>query len=482
MFKLDTIKNHRKDDVIVSIDNKLNNESFYTLITGENGCGKSTLLSKAINSFLFINPRKSKECQVSSSSKSQPSRIIAICNARYNKFALKKTFLEKNKIYNPDYYIQADPTLEVGRALNEVIQSSLREITNTQNEVNNKTVRTIQDKERCFKAFSMIGIHPEIRFNLELNVDRICRIKDAYERQELNEPSHVSVVHSLSREFLYLARMNHISSSDIEEFFNFYDFIDNKTISLGEGVLHFDSPRYQILSEQTNTDLLRIGIAVGFIAPTKIKVQRDNSLKWVSHHDLSSGQQSLLLNAILISIFAKKNSLICIDEPENSLHPEWQINYMKFLDCLCPSNLQSHIFIATHSPQIISGLQSNNGCIVSLLNLNPMHKNNKNHISTSGEIISTNWQELHSASSYRRKSAAHQLVEIFKSPGFDNEAIINKLLLILTKQTKKIEINYEDENFIDGVQNLIRNEKIDDCDPVLVMYKQIKAIANLREF
>ena len=123
MFKLDTIKNRRKDDVIVSIDNKLNNESFYTLITGENGCGKSTLLSKAINSFLFINPRKSKECQVSSSSKSQPSRIIAICNARYNKFALKKTFLEKNKIYNPDYYIQADPTLEVGRALNEVIQS-----------------------------------------------------------------------------------------------------------------------------------------------------------------------------------------------------------------------------------------------------------------------------------------------------------------------------------------------------------------------
>lgn len=306
MFKLDTIKNHRKDDVIVSIDNKLNNESFYTLITGENGCGKSTLLSKAINSFLFINPRKSKECQVSSSSKSQPSRIIAICNARYNKFALKKTFLEKNKIYNPDYYIQADPTLEVGRALNEVIQSSLREITNTQNEVNNKTVRTIQDKERCFKAFSMIGIHPEIRFNLELNVDRICKIKDAYQRPELNEPSHVSVDHSISRDFLYLARMNHISSSDIEDFFNFYDCIDNKIISLGEGVLHFDSPRYQILSEQTNTDLLKIGIAVGFIAPTKIKVQRDNSLKWVSHHDLSSGQQSLLLNAILISIFAKK--------------------------------------------------------------------------------------------------------------------------------------------------------------------------------
>ena len=328
----------------------------------------------------------------------------------------------------------------------------------------------------------MIGIHPEIRFNLELNVDRICKIKDAYQRPELNEPSHVSVDHSISRDFLYLARMNHISSSDIEDFFNFYDCIDNKIISLGEGVLHFDSPRYQILSEQTNTDLLKIGIAVGFIAPTKIKVQRDNSLKWVSHHDLSSGQQSLLLNAILISIFAKKNSLICIDEPENSLHPEWQINYMKFLDCLCPSNLQSHIFIATHSPQIISGLQSNNGCIVSLLNLNPMHKNNRNHISTSGEIISTNWQELHSASSYRRKSAAHQLVEIFKSPGFDNEAIINKLLLILTKQTKKIEINYEDENFIDGVQNLIRNEKIDDCDPVLVMYRQIKAIANLREF
>lgn len=74
--------------------------------------------------------------------------------------------------------------------------------------------------------------------------------------------------------------------------------------------------------------------------------------------DASSGEVTLLSIYAFIAENIKINSLILIDEPENSLHPQWQRDYC--------SNLMSFfslfgvkIFIATHSPIIVSGSQAN---------------------------------------------------------------------------------------------------------------------------
>ncbi|MEO0037500.1 MAG: hypothetical protein RIQ59_711 [Bacteroidota bacterium] len=67
----------------------------------------------------------------------------------------------------------------------------------------------------------------------------------------------------------------------------------------------------------------------------------------------SSGELSLISSIIYLSTTIKENAVILIDEPENSLHPSWQKNYVKNLMDIF-FYYQPKIIIATHSPLIIS--------------------------------------------------------------------------------------------------------------------------------
>lgn len=72
----------------------------------------------------------------------------------------------------------------------------------------------------------------------------------------------------------------------------------------------------------------------------------------------SSGELTLIASLIYISVNINDKSVIIIDEPENSLHPKWQIEYVKKLSELFYF-YQPKIIIATHSPLIINGAELN---------------------------------------------------------------------------------------------------------------------------
>ena len=57
---------------------------------------------------------------------------------------------------------------------------------------------------------------------------------------------------------------------------------------------------------------------------------------------------------IYITAYIDDNTVILIDEPENSLHPKWQIEYIKQIVDLFYF-FQPKIILATHSPLIING-------------------------------------------------------------------------------------------------------------------------------
>jgi len=69
----------------------------------------------------------------------------------------------------------------------------------------------------------------------------------------------------------------------------------------------------------------------------------------------SSGELSLISTLIFISSFIQDNTLILVDEPENSLHPKWQKEYISMIMDLF-SYFRPNIIAATHSPIVISGL------------------------------------------------------------------------------------------------------------------------------
>ncbi|HEY1193916.1 AAA family ATPase [Flavobacterium sp.] len=72
----------------------------------------------------------------------------------------------------------------------------------------------------------------------------------------------------------------------------------------------------------------------------------------------SSGELTLVTSLIYLTSVITENSVILIDEPENSLHPKWQIEYITRINDLFYF-YQPKIIVATHSPLIINGAEMN---------------------------------------------------------------------------------------------------------------------------
>ncbi|WP_262514632.1 AAA family ATPase [Agrobacterium tumefaciens] len=79
----------------------------------------------------------------------------------------------------------------------------------------------------------------------------------------------------------------------------------------------------------------------------------------------SSGELSLISSLVFLSTTVEQNSIVLIDEPENSLHPSWQREYVgKIFSALAYRNVS--IIIATHSPLVVTGAISEYPDLVSV--------------------------------------------------------------------------------------------------------------------
>ncbi|MBN2782340.1 MAG: AAA family ATPase, partial [Campylobacterales bacterium] len=71
--------------------------------------------------------------------------------------------------------------------------------------------------------------------------------------------------------------------------------------------------------------------------------------------DLSSGEKQILIIFLRILLKENKPYILMMDEPENSLHAEWQIN---FVDNIRKLNQNIQIIIATHNPLLMLDRES----------------------------------------------------------------------------------------------------------------------------
>lgn len=117
--------------------------------------------------------------------------------------------------------------------------------------------------------------------------------------------------------------------------------------------------------------LLRIGI-VDVSGVTFARMNYDPQAISANRRDvpgdrLSSGQWNWLSSFVGLALEVEPNTLVLVDEPENSLHPAWQIEYVSVLENICQRHKNCQAIIATHSPLIASGIAPECGNIVSLV-------------------------------------------------------------------------------------------------------------------
>lgn len=85
-----------------------------------------------------------------------------------------------------------------------------------------------------------------------------------------------------------------------------------------------------------------------------------------SFDESSSGEKHILYAFLNIARYLKPNSLVLIDEPEISLHPNWQMMYISFLKKVFKKYASCHFIIATHSPYLVSDLNPDSSSLVVL--------------------------------------------------------------------------------------------------------------------
>jgi len=155
----------------------------------------------------------------------------------------------------------------------------------------------------------------------------------------------------------------------------------------------------------------------------------------------SSGQINLLNIFFGIASYIEDNSLILIDEPEISLHADWQMKFIPLIRESFSHYKGCHYIIATHAPLIISKVSSDNSSILNM---------------TTGETVSSKV--------FNNQSADYINSYLFETPGPKNETMNREVVSFLSAISKRKKLNETD---LLKAKNLISlADKLADGDPI----------------
>ena len=89
----------------------------------------------------------------------------------------------------------------------------------------------------------------------------------------------------------------------------------------------------------------------------RLKYQINDNAKELEISNIASGCKSFgILYILLKTGVITKDSLIILDEPENHLHPEWQIKYAEIICKMVKNGF--YVLLTSHSPYMIQALRT----------------------------------------------------------------------------------------------------------------------------
>lgn len=266
------------------------------ILVGINGSGKSTYLNEIAKHHL----RRGKT-------------VIAVANTIYDKFTIKGA---RAKLLKSSH----------GK---NIAKHSIKEVIKVLESENMKAFFNLSN------VFNYINLQPKIEFtinNLKPNFREILINASVFDQEEIED-----LLYFLNRSYDY---------SLIENEGKFILDFDKKN--------EFDAYRnaffLKILNYESKLKKLKI------LKDIDITIFKNNYSFPLNH--ASSGELTLIASLMYISVNITDDSIILIDEPENSLHPKWQVDYVKKLSELFYF-YQPKIIIATHSPLVINGAELN---------------------------------------------------------------------------------------------------------------------------
>lgn len=144
----------------------------------------------------------------------------------------------------------------------------------------------------------------------------------------------------------------------------------------------------------------------------------------------SSGETHLLCQLIGIMSDIEHESLVLIDEPENSAHPSWQVNYIGWLKDVFNHYGDSHFVIATHSHFLLTDLKPETSDIIALVRgVDNNLKDDSDGVNTFNWSVDDILYRVFGVRNTRNRAFEEDIMQLYKllSEGSQDIGIINTL-------------------------------------------------------
>ncbi|MFK4064088.1 ATP-binding protein [Brucella anthropi] len=345
-------------------------KNLFTVINGENGTGKSAMLRILSDAALGLRESRQNRLYASEISldvKGSISRTIAISGTQNDRFPLTSGIelgLNSNRFDLMEFYYygpkHSGNYVSASKASNTIAHSILSEQQNTE-----------LAGEPLLHLFDYMGFGPEITFDFKLsrntkkieNSEYLRRLEEHLAQRSKDLPSKSKLPQTLFQsvwsaieiynreEVRQLLRRGLRASIDIRR--------GRKLTFEGEQFLPFQDFGLGDRPHQWLADMLSLGIltcTTGF--------NNRGTSESVALEDLSSGQWQLMNSLVNLSINSLDETLVLIDEPENSLHPKWQTDFLSLVRRVLSHRQGCHVIIATHSPLIAASLLPHDGNLI----------------------------------------------------------------------------------------------------------------------
>jgi len=168
----------------------------------------------------------------------------------------------------------------------------------------------------------------------------------------------------------------------------------------------------------------------------------------------SSGELGIVTGFLGLASVIEDGSLIFIDEPEISLHPEWQTRYIDLLLKTFGNFGGCYFALATHSPLILSDIAPENSNVVSL---------------------DPNRREAEDAEAFAGRSADYLLVAAFQVPGKNNLYIKQEIIKALRLAANGKAATNEFANILEGLVVLL--PQMEEDSPVAELIRELQEAA-----
>lgn len=433
--------------------------NYKTVIIGPNGTGKSTILSciadaltiecserkiKSLTGLTYaydLEIQRGEEVSLISSSQYENDKkifgggkILAISSTPNDRFP----FLAKNSVRKSEQYAY----LGLKSASNNIFFANMKE------RMLRDMLIICKSNRRVKSALSVLS---ELGFNSKFSISLV-------------KGSNFSIFENVLKGEVSIKPASGSSNFKNAAFNGFVesDFYKQNSKNIKETIATFDTSigikanlstikRNKIIFN--NLTLTSKLVEAKILAISSISIFSNDN---IDLHQASSGEFNILRIFLSIIAHVEDNSIILVDEPEVSLHPNWQIEFLSLLDKALATFKGCHSLIATHSHFILSNLD---GLKSTILALN-FDKDSKAIAIDALDVDSFGW------------SPEHTLYQVFGVTGFRNKYLEMDLRIIVDYMSNNL------GNLKNFKEAFSRVEKfnITEVDPIFQLLKNAKAL------